>query len=305
MLRADVAVQVGNDDDVDVFDGAFAFAGDVLVLGGDSDDLGRKAPLVEYARANHGVQTTQYHVELRRVFQQIGIELGVVLFGHHADIVHEPGEQELIGAELGEVLTQDLAQGRNLGAVMPHGLKIFLDDEVRAARLVELLHHQTRDDIADQIGAEARDRHAQIVDGCAAAIHRAVDHLQQTRGQNHGGVDDLLDLRGRDIGVLHEPPYLHRHLRQRGQGHAVGVEVVQKAREKLFFRGRGGGGPGGCPSGFSAKVSISPRWAYASPQKMTTVSDESGNLSPYRCRAMKTIKRGRWPPDVGRVCRYT
>src|SRR3569832_673395 len=143
MLRADVAVQVGNDDDVDVFDGAFAFAGDVLVLGGDSDDLGRKAPLVEYARANHGVQTTQYHVELRRVFQQIGIELGAAQHGHHADIVHAPGEQGLIGAELGEVLTQDLAQGRNLGAVMPHGLKIFLNNKKQTTQQEKQHHHQT------------------------------------------------------------------------------------------------------------------------------------------------------------------
>src|SRR3569832_1625 len=120
MLRADVAVQVGDDDDVDVFDGAFAFAGDVLELGGDGDDHGRKAPLVEYARADHGVQATQHHVELRRVFLDIVRELGAAQYGLHADIVHEPGEQGLIGAELGEVLTQDLTQGRDLGAVVPH-----------------------------------------------------------------------------------------------------------------------------------------------------------------------------------------
>src|SRR3569623_1944317 len=117
MLRADVAVQVGNDDDVDVFDGAIAFDGDVLVLGGDSDDLGRKAPLVKYARANHGVQTTQYHVELRHVFQQIGLELGAAQHGLHADFVLERGVQGLIGSVLVDVLSQDLSHGRNLGAV--------------------------------------------------------------------------------------------------------------------------------------------------------------------------------------------
>ena len=161
MLAAQVALQRGDLDDVDVVD-LGRVASEVQILARhDGDRLG-KFPGAQDLVADDRVNLLDHVVEADGVGQQFIVFFGVGENRQHANLVHQAGERGLIGHEAGVVAAQYMADAGDLGALVPHFAHLAVDHV--AGGLEHLLHGQAGGQVAGVVDAQAADRHLQVGD---------------------------------------------------------------------------------------------------------------------------------------------